>query len=153
MEAVLRRGIAKKESIAVGGHSYGAFTDANLLAHSPDLFACGIGRSGAFNRTLTPFGFQAEQRTLWQATDAYMEMSPLMVADKIKKPMLLIHGKDDNNLGTHTMQSERFYAALKAHGVPCRLVLLPHERHVYSAEESVLHCLYEMDTWLQKYCV
>lgn len=149
---MLRRGVAKQESIAVGGHSYGAFTVANLLAHSPDLFVCGIARSGAYNRTLTPFGFQTEQRSFWQAPETYIKMSPFSVADKIKKPILLIHGKDDTNVGTHTMQSERFYAALKAHGAPCRLVLLPYEGHGYRAEESVLHCLYEMDAWLQRYC-
>ena len=149
----MRRGVAKRESIAVGGHSYGAFTVANLLAHCPDLFACGICRSGAYNRTLTPFGFQSEERTLWQAQETYMKMSPFTSVNKITKPMLLIHGRDDNNIGTHTMQSERFYAALKAHGIPCRLVLLPHEGHDYRAEESVMHCLYEMDAWLQKYCV
>jgi len=152
VDEVVRRGVAKRESIAVGGHSYGAFTVANLLAHSPDLFVCGIGRSGAYNRTLTPFGFQSEQRTMWQAPETYMKMSPFTVADKIKKPLLLIHGKDDTNIGTHTMQSERFYAALRAHGAPCRLVLLPYEGHGYRAEESVMHCLYEMDVWLNRYC-
>lgn len=147
-----RRGIAKEGSIAIGGHSYGAFMVGNLLAHCPELFACGICRSGAYNRTLTPFGFQAEQRTFWKASETYIKMSPFAAADKIKKPILLIHGKDDNNSGTHTMQSERFYAALKGHGVPCRMVLLPHEGHGYRAEESVLHCLHEMNKWLQQYC-
>jgi len=144
--------VARRESIAVGGHSYGAFTVANLLAHCPDLFVCGIGRSGAYNRTLTPFGFQSENRTLWKAPETYMKMSPFMAADKIKKPMLLIHGKDDSNVGTFVLPSERFYAALKSHGAPCRLVLLPFEGHNYMAEESVMHCLYEMDNWLNLYC-
>eukprot|EP00210_Caulerpa_lentillifera_P001312 g1262.t1 len=152
VEELKRRGIAKDGAIAIGGHSYGAFMVGNLLAHCPELFACGICRSGAYNRTLTPFGFQAEQRTFWKATETYIKMSPFASADKIKKPVLLIHGKDDNNIGTHTMQSERFYAALKGHGAPCRLVLLPHEGHGYRAEQSVLHCLYEMNNWLEQYC-
>ena len=201
-----------------------------LQAHAPELFACGIAKSGAYNRTLTPFGFQAEERTLWQATDVYMQMSPFLnvsarlspaiislpveplpsplsaalrptlwhmpkaedgwqrapigscetpewlrdadvehvgvsigrvemtgmhacgQADKVKRPLLLIHGEDDNNTGTFPMQSERFYAALKGHGAATRLVLLPHESHGYSARESVMHVLAETDDWLRQYC-
>ncbi|KAK9816189.1 hypothetical protein WJX74_001254 [Apatococcus lobatus] len=152
VEEVKRRGVADPNRIAVGGHSYGAFMAANLLAHAPDLFACGIARSGAYNRTLTPFGFQAEERTLWEATETYINMSPYLQAHKIQKPLLLIHGEDDNNAGTHTMQSERFYAALKGHGAPCRMVLLPHESHGYTARESVMHMLAEQDAWMEKYC-
>jgi dipeptidyl aminopeptidase/acylaminoacyl peptidase len=138
--------------MAIAGHSYGGFMTANLLAHAPELFACGIGRSGAYNRTLTPFGFQAEERTLWQAPETYMKMSPFMHADKIKKPLLLIHGEDDNNTGTFTLQSERLYSAVKGHGGVTRLVVLPKESHGYTARESVMHTLYEMDQWLEKYC-
>ncbi|KAK9835947.1 hypothetical protein WJX81_000393 [Elliptochloris bilobata] len=147
-----RRGVVDTARIAVGGHSYGAFMAANLLAHAGGLFACGIARSGAYNRTLTPFGFQAEERTLWQAPQTYITMSPFMQADKIKQPLLLVHGQDDNNTGTYPLQSERFYAALKGHGAPARLVLLPHESHGYRARESVLHVLAEQDQWLRRYC-
>uniref|UniRef100_A0A1J3IPT7 Probable glutamyl endopeptidase, chloroplastic n=1 Tax=Noccaea caerulescens TaxID=107243 RepID=A0A1J3IPT7_NOCCA len=153
VEEVVRRGVAHPSKIAVGGHSYGAFMTANLLAHAPHLFSCGIARSGAYNRTLTPFGFQNEDRTLWEATNVYVEMSPFMSANKIKKPILLIHGEEDNNPGTLTMQSDRFFNALKGHGALCRLVVLPHESHGYSARESIMHVLWETDRWLQKYCV
>ncbi|CAG7873535.1 unnamed protein product [Brassica rapa] len=153
VDEVVRRGVAHPSKIAVGGHSYGAFMTANLLAHAPHLFSCGIARSGAYNRTLTPFGFQNEDRTLWEATNVYVEMSPFMSADKIKKPILLIHGEEDNNPGTLTMQSDRFFNALKGHGALCRLVILPHESHGYSARESIMHVLWETDRWLQKYCV
>ncbi|PNX55014.1 putative glutamyl endopeptidase chloroplastic-like, partial [Trifolium pratense] len=125
----------------------------NLLAHAPHLFSCGIARSGAYNRTLTPFGFQNEDRTLWEATNTYVEMSPFMSANKIKKPILLIHGEEDNNSGTLTMQSERFFDALKGHGALCRLVILPFESHIYSARESIMHLLWETGRWLHKYCV
>jgi len=151
VEEVVRRGVADPKRVAVGGHSYGAFTTANLLAHCGDLFCCGIARSGAYNRTLTPFGFQAEERTLWQCPETYMTMSPFMLADKIKKPILLIHGEDDNNTGTFPMQSERFFAALKGHGAPTRLVILPHESHGYRGRESVMHMLWEMEQWLAKH--
>ncbi|XP_062026553.1 probable glutamyl endopeptidase, chloroplastic isoform X3 [Rosa rugosa] len=153
VEEVIRRGVAHPKKIAVGGHSYGAFMTANLLAHAPHLFACGIARSGAYNRTLTPFGFQNEERTLWEATSTYVEMSPFMSANKIKKPILLIHGEEDNNPGTLTMQSDRFFNALKGHGALCRLVILPFESHGYAARESIMHVLWETDRWLQKYCV
>ncbi|XP_051141807.1 probable glutamyl endopeptidase, chloroplastic [Andrographis paniculata] len=153
VEEVIRRGVAHPNKIAVGGHSYGAFMTANLLARAPHLFCCGIARSGAYNRTLTPFGFQNEDRTLWDALTTYVEMSPYMSANKIKKPILLIHGEEDNNSGTLTMQSERFYNALKGHGALCRLVILPFESHGYAAWESVMHVLWETDRWLQKYCV
>ncbi|WOL11800.1 putative glutamyl endopeptidase, chloroplastic isoform X5 [Canna indica] len=153
VEEVIRRGVAHPDKIAVGGHSYGAFMTANLLAHAPHLFCCGIARSGAYNRTLTPFGFQNEDRTLWEATNTYIEMSPFMSANKIMKPILLIHGEEDNNSGTLTMQSDRFFNALKGHGALCRLVILPFESHGYSARESIMHVLWETDTWLQKYCV
>ncbi|KAM5575988.1 putative glutamyl endopeptidase, chloroplastic [Rosa sericea] len=153
VEEVIRRGVAHPKKIAVGGHSYGAFMTANLLAHAPHLFACGIARSGAYNRTLTPFGFQNEERTLWEATSTYVEMSPFMSANKIKKPIVLIHGEEDNNPGTLTMQSDRFFNALKGHGALCRLVILPFESHGYAARESIMHVLWETDRWLQKYCV
>ncbi|KDP28258.1 hypothetical protein JCGZ_14029 [Jatropha curcas] len=153
VEEVVRRGVAHPRKIAVGGHSYGAFMTANLLAHAPHLFSCGIARSGAYNRTLTPFGFQNEDRTLWEATNTYVEMSPFMSANRIKKPILLIHGEEDNNPGTLTMQSDRFFNALKGHGALCRLVILPFESHGYASRESIMHVLWETDRWLQKYCV
>ncbi|TVU47312.1 hypothetical protein EJB05_06907, partial [Eragrostis curvula] len=153
VEEVVRRGVAHPDKIAIGGHSYGAFMTANLLAHAPHLFCCGIARSGAYNRTLTPFGFQNEDRTLWEATNIYVEMSPFMSANKIKKPILLIHGEQDNNSGTLTMQSDRFFNALKGHGALSRLVILPFESHGYSARESIMHVLWETDRWLENYCV
>lgn len=143
-------GVADRKRIAIGGHSYGAFMTANLLAHT-DLFAAGIALSGAYNRSLTPFGFQAEERTFWQAPAVYTRMSPFAFADKIKTPILLIHGQADNNTGTFPMQSERFYTALKGHGATARLVLLPSESHTYQAKESLMHMLWEMDSWLEKY--
>ncbi|MCC5929905.1 MAG: S9 family peptidase [Cyclobacteriaceae bacterium] len=143
-------GVADRNRIAVGGHSYGAFMTANLLAHT-NLFAAGIARSGAYNRSLTPFGFQAEQRTYWEAGDVYHKMSPFNYAHEIKTPLLLIHGEADNNSGTFPMQSERFYAALKGHGTTTRLVMLPYESHGYRARESVMHTLWEMHEWLEKY--
>jgi len=143
-------GVADPQRVAVGGHSYGAFMTANLLAHT-NLFAAGIARSGAYNRTLTPFGFQAEERTYWQAPQVYFQMSPFSFADQIKTPLLLIHGDADNNEGTFPMQSERFYNALKGFGATARLVILPHESHAYLARESIMHMLWEQDEWLEKY--
>lgn len=143
-------GIGDKNRMAIGGHSYGAFMTANLLAHS-DHFAAGIARSGAYNRTLTPFGFQAEERTFWEATDTYIKMSPFSHADKLKEPLLLIHGQADNNSGTYPLQSERFFTALKGNGGNVRLVMLPNESHGYKAKESILHMLWEMDRWLEKH--
>jgi dipeptidyl aminopeptidase/acylaminoacyl peptidase len=146
----VRRGVLDPDRVAIAGHSYGAFMTANLLAHS-DLFKAGIARSGAYNRTLTPFGFQREERTLWEAPEIYSAMSPFMHADKVEAPILLIHGADDNNSGTFPMQSERFYNALRGHGKTARLVMLPLESHGYSARESLLHMLWETDRWLETY--
>jgi len=143
-------GVTDPEKVAVGGHSYGAFMTANLLAHS-NHYAAGIARSGAYNRTLTPFGFQSEPRTYWEAPEIYYGMSPFMHADQVKTPILLIHGMADNNSGTFPVQSQRFYNALKGHGATTRLVMLPLESHGYSAKESVLHVLWETDQWLEKY--
>jgi len=143
-------GIIDPKRVGVGGHSYGAFMTANLLAHC-DLFAAGIARSGAYNRTLTPFGFQSERRTLWEAPDLYFKISPFMHADKINEPILLIHGEADNNSGTFPIQSKRLYHAVKGHGTTARLVMLPNESHGYTARESVLHVLAEMFEWLDKY--
>lgn len=136
--------------VGVGGHSYGAFMTANLLAHS-DLFRAGIGRSGAYNRTLTPFGFQSERRTLWEAPEVYVQMSPLLHAHKIEVPLLLIHGAADNNAGTFPMQSERLYQAIHGNGGIARLVMLPHESHGYEALESVEHTLHEMLDWFNRH--
>ncbi len=143
-------GVVDPTRVAAGGHSYGAFMTGNLLAHS-DLFRAGIARSGAYNRTLTPFGFQAEERTYWQAPQVYYEMSPFSYADKIKEPILMIHGEADNNTGTFPIQSERMYNAIKGHGGTARFVLLPYESHGYRGKESVMHMFWEMDTWLERY--
>ncbi len=143
-------GIIDPKRVGVGGHSYGAFMTANLLAHC-DLLAAGVARSGAYNRTLTPFGFQSERRTLWQAPEIYFKLSPFMHADKINEPILLIHGEADNNSGTFPIQSQRLYHALKGHGATARLVMLPNESHGYRARESVLHVLAEMFEWFDKY--
>jgi dipeptidyl aminopeptidase/acylaminoacyl peptidase len=150
VDELVRRGVTDPARVAVGGHSYGAFMTANLLAHS-NLFRAGIARSGAYNRTLTPFGFQAEERTLWEAPDVYAAMSPFNHADKIKDPILLIHGAADNNSGTFPIQSERFYNALKGHGATTRYVQLPYESHGYRGRENVLHMLWEMEQWLDTY--
>jgi dipeptidyl aminopeptidase/acylaminoacyl peptidase len=143
-------GYVDPDRVAAGGHSYGAFMTANLLAHS-DLFRAGIARSGAYNRTLTPFGFQAEQRTYWEAPEVYFNMSPFSFADKINEPILMTHGMADNNSGTFPIQSERLYNAIKGHGGTARYVQFPFESHGYRAKESVLHMLWEMDNWLEKY--
>lgn len=150
IDKVVAMGIGDRNRIAVGGHSYGAFMTANLLSHT-QLFAAGIARSGAYNRTLTPFGFQYEQRSYWEAPEVYFNMSPFSFADQVKTPILLIHGEADNNSGTFPIQSERYYNALKGHGATTRLVLLPHESHGYAGKESVNHTLWEMDSWLEKY--
>ncbi|MDP4821684.1 MAG: prolyl oligopeptidase family serine peptidase [Saprospiraceae bacterium] len=150
IDKLVGMGVTDRNRIGVGGHSYGAFMTANLLAHT-DLFAAGIARSGAYNRTLTPFGFQNETRTYWEAPEIYNQMSPFMHANNIKEPILLIHGEADNNSGTFPIQSQRFYAALKGHGANARLVMLPHESHGYQARESILHTLSEMDNWLSNF--
>ncbi len=150
IDAVDDMGYIDKNRVAVGGHSYGAFMVANLLSHS-DLFAAGIARSGAYNRTLTPFGFQSEQRNYWEAPEVYYSMSPFMHADKMKTPLLLVHGEADNNSGTYPMQSERYFNALKGLGATVRLVMFPKESHGYAAKETILHLLWEQDQWLEKY--
>lgn len=146
----VRLGVVDANRVGVGGHSYGAFMTANLLSHS-NLFKAGIARSGAYNRTLTPFGFQNEQRTYWQAPEVYNKMSPFMNVDKVKTPLLMTHGEADNNTGTFPIQSERYYNALKGMGATAKLVFLPYESHGYTAKESLLHMLYEMNGWLDKY--
>ena len=148
VDEVVRRGVADRNRIAVGGHSYGAFMTANLLAHTR-LFKAGIARSGAYNRTLTPFGFQSEERNFWQAEEIYSAMSPFNNADKIKDALLLIHGEQDNNSGTFPMQSERMFAAVKGLGGNARLVMLPNESHGYRARESIMTMLAESYDWLE----
>ena len=150
IETLDAKGVIDPKRVGVAGHSYGAFMTANLLAHS-DLFAAGIARSGAYNRTLTPFGFQSERRSFWEAPELYMKMSPFTFANKINEPILLIHGEADNNSGTFPIQSERLFQAIKGNGGVARLVLLPHESHGYRARESVLHVLAEMFDWADKH--
>ncbi|WP_426483917.1 prolyl oligopeptidase family serine peptidase [Flavobacterium sp. 2] len=150
INAVDALGYINRKKVAVGGHSYGAFMTANLLTHS-NRFACGIARSGAYNRTLTPFGFQTEQRNYWEVPQVYNTMSPFMNADKMKTPILLVHGEADNNPGTFTLQTERYFQALKGLGANARMVILPKEAHSYVAKENILHLLWEQDQFLEKY--
>lgn len=150
IDKAVEMGVTDRNRVGVIGHSYGAFMTANLLAHT-DLFRAGVARSGAYNRTLTPFGFQNERRTYWQAPEIYLKMSPFQYADRINEPLLLIHGMADNNPGTFPMQSERLYQAVRGNGGTVRLVLLPHESHGYTARESVEHTVWETLTWFDKY--
>ena len=150
VQKVVEMGVADKSKIVIGGQSYGAFMAVNLLAHS-DLFVAGMAESGAYNRTLTPFGFQSEQRSLWRAKNTYLEMSPILYADRINEPLLLIHGQADDNPGTHTMQSERLFQAIKGNGGTARLCLFPIEGHGLRARESLMHAAWEMGEWLRKY--
>jgi dipeptidyl aminopeptidase/acylaminoacyl peptidase len=150
IDKAVELGVTDRDRVGVGGHSYGAFMTANLLAHS-DLFRAGVARSGAYNRTLTPFGFQDEERNFWDATKIYTDVSPFFYANKINEPLLMIHGEADNNQGTYPIQSERLFAAISGLGGTARLVMLPHESHGYSAKESTEHVLYEMVTWFDKY--
>ena len=148
--AVVKMGICDEERVGIGGHSYGAFMAVMLLANS-DLFRAGVARSGAYNRTLTPFGFQNEQRTLWQAPQTYLDMSPLLAVPKIRDPLLLIHGDKDKNPATMPEQTKRLYRAIKGNGGKARIVMLPHEAHTYRARESVGHVLAEMVNWFDKH--
>ncbi|MBD2432286.1 MULTISPECIES: alpha/beta hydrolase family protein [Fischerella] len=150
VDYVVERGVADPQRIGIGGHSYGAFTTVNLLAHT-NLFQLGIARSGAYNRTLTPFAFQGEQRTFWEAQDTYIHMSPFTHAAKIKTPLLLIHGENDSNSGTYPLQTERLYEALKGLGGIVRYVSLPLEGHGYYSREGVGHVLWEMVNWCDRY--
>jgi dipeptidyl aminopeptidase/acylaminoacyl peptidase len=150
IDAVDSLGYIDRTKVAVGGHSYGAFMTANLLTHSED-FACGIARSGAYNRTLTPFGFQSEQRNFWDVPEVYSEMSPFFTANKMDKPILLIHGEADNNPGTFTLQTERYFQAIKGLGGKARMVILPKESHGYVAKENIFHVLWEQEQFLDKY--
>jgi dipeptidyl aminopeptidase/acylaminoacyl peptidase len=145
---LVRRGVSEEGHIAIGGHSYGAFMTANLLAHT-DLFCAGIARSGAYNRTLTPFGFQSEERNLWQTPRVYLEMSPFLNAKHINEPLLLLHGEKDENPGTYLLQSERLFHALNGLGGQARLVMFPDEGHTFRGEESIMHMLWEIERWLE----
>jgi dipeptidyl aminopeptidase/acylaminoacyl peptidase len=150
IRALDEQGIADPRRVAVGGHSYGAFMTANLLAHT-DLFAAGIARSGAYNRSLTPFGFQTERRSFWEVPAVYDRMSPFRYADRITAPILLIHGELDANSGTFPVQSQRLFQAVQGNGGTARLVVLPYESHGYAARESVLHVLAEQFAWLDRW--
>ena len=150
VDKAVEMGVADRDRVGVYGHSYGAFMTANLLAHST-LFHAGVAESGAYNRSLTPFGFQAERRTFWQAPEVYEKMSPFWFADKIKTPVLLIHGEADDNTGTFPIQSERLYAAIRGNGGTVRLVMLPAEAHGYRGRETMEHVLYEETAWFDKY--
>ena len=150
VDYVVGRGIADPDRIGIGGHSYGAFTTVNLLAHT-NLFKVGIARSGAYNRTLTPFGFQGEQRNYWEAADTYTNMSPFTHAAKVKSPLLLIHGEKDSNPGTYPLQTQRLYEALKGLGATVRYCVLPYEDHGYRSHEAVGHVLWEMANWCDFY--
>lgn len=148
-EAV-KLGVADPERIGVTGHSHGALMTVNLLAHS-NLFKAGVATSGSYNKTLTPFGFQNERRTVWEAPEVYQKVSPFFFADKIKTPLLIVHGADDANPGTTPMQASFLYEALRANGGTTRLVMLPHEPHWYTARESNEQEIYEMLRWFDKY--
>jgi len=148
-EAVLL-GVVDPDRVGVTGHSHGALMTANLLAHS-NLFRAGVATSGSYNKTLTPFGFQNEQRSVWEAPDVYRNVSPFFFADKFKTPILIVHGAEDANPGTTPLQASKLYEAIRGNGGTARLVMLPHEPHWYTAMESNEQLIYEMLNWFDKY--
>ena len=150
VDKAVELGVVDRDRIGITGHSHGGLMTVNLLAHS-DLFRAGVARSGAYNRSLTAFGFQNERRTLWEAPEVYNTMSPFHHADKIDAPLPLVHGEADNNPGTFPIQSERLFAALQGPAKTLRYVVLPHESHGYQARESILHLMWETDQWLEKW--
>ena len=150
VDEAVRLGVADPDRIGVTGHSHGALMTANLVAHS-DLFRAGVATSGSYNKTLTPFGFQNEQRSVWQASDVYRKVSPFFYADKLKTPLLIMHGAEDANPGTTPIQANKLYEAIRGNGGTARLVLLPHEPHLYTAMESNEQLVYEMLRWFDKY--
>lgn len=150
IDALDEMGVVDRRRVVVSGHSYGGFMTANLLAHT-DLFAAGVARSGAYNRTLTPFGFQTERRSFWEAPDVYHRVSPFAHADRIRAPLLLIHGAADGNSGTYPIQSERLFQAIQGHGGTARLVILPFEDHAYRGLESILHVVAELFDWTERH--
>ena len=150
VDEAVRLGVADPDRIGVTGHSHGALMTANLVAHS-DLFRAGVATSGSYNKTLTPFGFQNERRSVWEATDVYLKVSPFFFADKLKTPLLLMHGAEDANPGTTPIQSSKLYEAIRGNGGTARLVILPHEPHWYTAMESNEQLVYEMLRWFDKY--
>ncbi len=150
VDEAVRLGVADPDRIGVTGHSHGALMTANLVAHS-DLFRAGVATSGSYNKTLTPFGFQNERRSVWEAPDVYMKVSPFFVADKIKTPLLIMHGAEDANPGTTPLQAHKLYEAIRGNGGTTRLVMLPHEPHWYTAMESNEQLVYEMLRWFDKY--
>jgi dipeptidyl aminopeptidase/acylaminoacyl peptidase len=145
-------GVVDSSMVCIGGHSYGAFMTANLLTHT-NFFKAGFACSGAYNRTLTPFGFQTEERNYWQNSELYNRISPFQNAHKMKHPLLLFHGDADNNPGTFTLQSERYFLALKGLGATTKYVNLPHESHGYRGKENLLQVYFEMDNWIKKYVI
>ena len=150
VDEAVRRGVADPDRIGVTGHSHGALMTANLVAHS-DLFRAGVATSGSYNKTLTPFGFQNERRSVWEATDVYLKVSPFFYADKLKTPLLIMHGAEDANPGTTPIQANKLYEAIRGNGGTARLVILPHEPHWYTAMESNEQLVYEMLRWFDKF--
>ncbi len=150
VDEAVRLGVADPERIGVTGHSHGALMTANLVAHS-DLFRAGVATSGSYNKTLTPFGFQNERRSVWEASDVYLKVSPFFFADKLKTPLLIVHGAEDANPGTTPLQANKLYEAVRGNGGTARLVILPHEPHWYTAMESNEQLIYEMLRWFDKY--
>jgi len=150
VDEAVRIGVVDPDRIGVTGHSHGALMTVNLLAHT-DLFRAGVATSGSYNKSLTPFGFQNERRTVWQAPKVYQEVSPFFYADKLKLPLLIVHGDEDANPGTTPLQASKLFEAVRGNGGTTRLVLLPHEPHHYAARESNEQVVYEMLNWFDKY--
>lgn len=150
VDKAVELGVVDRDRIGVTGHSHGALMTANLLAHS-DLFRAGVATSGSYNKTLTPFGFQNERRSVWEAQSVYLKASTFFYADKLKLPILIMHGDDDANPGTTPLQARKLYEAVRGNGGTARLVMLPHEPHWYASMESNEQLVYELARWFDKY--
>jgi len=150
IRAVDGLGVIDIDRIGHGGHSYGAFATANILANAP-FFKAGIAGDGAYNRSLTPSGFQAERRTLWEAPHTYIEMSPFFKADQIDTPLLMYHGGDDDNSGTFPIQSRRMIHALTTLGKTAVLYEYPYESHTPRAIENKLDMWARFIGWFDTY--
>ena len=145
-----RQGWIDRNRLGIGGHSYGAFTTANALVHTP-FFKAGIAGDGMYNRTLTPNGFQSERRDLWDGQSTYLEVSPMLYVDQMQGALLMYHGMEDQNVGTTLISSIRMMQALRGQGKVSALYMYPYEDHGPATEETLLDLWGRWTAWLDIY--
>jgi dipeptidyl aminopeptidase/acylaminoacyl peptidase len=161
VKKLIADGVADPKRICIVGESYGGYAALEGAASTPDLYACAAGWAGVYDlrRFLATrakdYGRDSQMIESWQAfignrwndSDKLDSASPAFNADKIKAPVLLMHGADDTTVRID--QSETMERALRHAGKRVAFIAIPKETHDMKMADTRIRWLTELEKFLK----